>query len=280
MSKLLYVSPCPDLPVPDVATTSDSVLDIGDQLTLRCDVSVVPLLIIEPRLEWVDPQDNVVTSGTGDSLTHTVTVDSTSAAGVYVCHMNVDVTEIALSVAVEGSTVITVQSKLDTDIDASNIKIYPSAVPPPSVVITADRRSILYAGTSLTLTCVASLDPRVDTPPDITLTWTGPRTIPGQWDVVTDTVGSDSTFSGSLSISPLADGRDDGEYTCTVLAGGSSYILEAESHDSTTILITSKKSKHRTLYQYVINFPIRSIVTLDTNASTFSAFWDTFTMYV
>lgn len=110
------------------------------------------------------------------------------------------------------------------------------------VVISRDRSDVLYAGSSLTFTCTVSLDSRVDTLPNVLITWTGPRSIPGEWYTVTDTTRSGSTYSGNLSIIPLADDRDDGVYTCNVVVTGNSYMLEATSSDSTTLDITGKKS--------------------------------------
>ena len=117
-----------------------------------------------------------------------------------------------------------------------------SAVPLPGVVVTADREGTLYAGTSLTFTCAVSLDSRVDTPTDVIITWTGPRAIPGEWYTVTDTTGSEFTYSRSLSIEPLAEDRDDGEYTCTATVTSSEYTLEAESSYSTTLDVTGKET--------------------------------------
>ena len=115
-----------------------------------------------------------------------------------------------------------------------------NAVPQPSVDINSDRAGILYAGTSLTLTCTVSLDSSVDTPADINIVWSGPRAIPGEWYTVTGVSGSQSPYSGSLSITPLEEGRDDGEYSCTVTVGGGSYIIPANSSISTIVNITSK----------------------------------------
>ena len=94
-----------------MATTSDSVLNIGDQIALECTVSLVPYLIVEPTLEWLDPVGNILASTTGVSLTHSVTVEGTSAAGVYECVVMVDVVDIGLSISEQSSTSITVQSK-------------------------------------------------------------------------------------------------------------------------------------------------------------------------
>ena len=47
-------------------------------------------------------------------------------------------------------------------------------VPQPTVSITSNRSGVLYAGTSLTLTCSIQLNPAVDTTVMVTRMWSGP----------------------------------------------------------------------------------------------------------
>ena len=82
----------------------------------------------------------------------------------------------------------------------------------------------------------------MDTDVNVSVTWTGPRTIPGERDSVMETSGSGGTYTGSLTISPLAEGQDDGQYTCSVAVSGGSNVLEATNSDSTTIDIIGKTS--------------------------------------
>ena len=113
-------------------------------------------------------------------------------------------------------------------------------MPPPTVDINPSRTDILYAGTSLTLICTASLDHSIDTLPYVFITWTGPQSIPGEWNTVTGTTRSGLTYSSSLSLAPLAEGRDEGTYSCNANVPGSSYIPEATASDSITVDVTSK----------------------------------------
>ena len=57
-----------------------------------------------------------------------------------------------------------------------------------------------------------------------------------------ETSGSGGTYTGSLTISPLAEGQDDGQYTCSVAVSGGSSVLEATNSDSTTIDFIGKTS--------------------------------------
>jgi len=105
----------------------------------------------------------------------------------------------------------------------------------PTVTISANRTAPLYAGTGLTLTCTVSLDSSVDSDVSVSVTWTGPRTIPGERYSVMKASGSGGTYTGSLTISPLAEGQDDLQYTCSVTVSGGSSVLEATISDSTII---------------------------------------------
>ena len=116
-----------------------------------------------------------------------------------------------------------------------------STVPQPSIVINLNRPGTLYAGSNLTLSCVVTLDPAVvDTPADVVIVWSGPRTIPGEWYTVSDTATDNLQFSSHLSITPLANDRDNGEYVCSAtVSTASDYILGTGGSNSTTLEITS-----------------------------------------
>ena len=49
----------------------------------------------------------------------------------------------------------------------------------------------------------------MDTDVSVSVTWTGPRTIPGNWYSV-EASGSGGTYTGRFTISPLAEGQNDG----------------------------------------------------------------------
>ena len=77
----------------------------------------------------------------------------------------------------------------------------------------------------------------------VSVTWTGPRTIPGERYSVMEASGSGGTYTGSLTISPLAEVQDDGQYTCTVAVSGGSGVLKATGSNPTTIDVTGKYCK-------------------------------------
>ncbi len=76
----------------------------------------------------------------------------------------------------------------------------------------------LYAGTSLTLTCVITLNEAVNSRVDVNVTWSGPGgmlLVNGNRVTVSDTMGSETSYQSNLTISPLAT-VDGGSYTCEV----------------------------------------------------------------
>ena len=104
--------------------------------------------------------------------------------------------------------------------------------------VTLSRTAPLYAGTSLTLTCTVTLDPNVNNNEKIRTEWSGPHSIP--WDRYSVTPAmreSDSSYTGSLTISPLADQNDDDTYTCTVTVTGGTNVQPATANDDVTITV-------------------------------------------
>ena len=104
-------------------------------------------------------------------------------------------------------------------------------VPSPDITVTTNRTIPFYAGTGLTLTCTVELDLNVDNREGVETEWSGH---PDDRYSVTGTRNSGSTYTNSLTISPLADG-DDGTYTCTATVTGGSNVVDAS--DSNDIII-------------------------------------------
>ena len=71
--------------------------------------------------------------------------------------------------------------------------------------------------------------------------WSGPRAIPGERYSVSGASGSGSSYTGSLTISLLAD-QDDGTYTCTVTVTGGSNVLQATASNAVIIAVRGKNS--------------------------------------
>ena len=116
----------------------------------------------------------------------------------------------------------------------------PHSVPQPGVDVTLNHTAPLYAGTGLTLTCTATLDPNVDNGEMVTTEWSGLQDIPEERYSVTGVNGTDSTYTDSLTISPLAD-QDDGTYTCTVTVTGGSNVQQATASNDVAIIVMGER---------------------------------------
>ena len=110
---------------------------------------------------------------------------------------------------------------------ASHSSISPS-VPQPGVAVTLNNTGTLYAGTGLTLTCTVTLDSSVDNSENVSIDWSR---MPEERSTVSPAmrVFGSSSYTGSLTISPLADQDDDGTYTCTgTVTGGTTATNSAD----------------------------------------------------
>ena len=79
-----------------------------------------------------------------------------------------------------------------------------------------------------------TLDPNVDNGERVMTEWSGIQDIQAERYSVTGTSGSGSTYTDSLTISPLAD-QDDGTYTCTVAVTGGNNVQEASASHNITV---------------------------------------------
>ena len=95
-----------------------------------------------------------------------------------------------------------------------------SSVPQPGVAVTVNNTGTLYSGTGLTLTCTVTLDSSVDNSEHFGIDWSRMAEERSTVSPVMR-VSDSSSYTGSLTISPLADQDDDGTYTCSgTVTGG------------------------------------------------------------
>ena len=128
-------------------------------------------------------------------------------------------------------------------------------VPQPNVTLSASHSGILHPGTVLTLTCTVTLDDtNVDSGESVEMTWSGPRNIPGERDSVMEASGSGESYTDSLTISPLVEGKDDGQYMCSVTVSGGRHVLEANGSDYfiLSVGVPSVQSEHFLLMTHCI----------------------------
>ena len=81
-----------------------------------------------------------------------------------------------------------------------------------------------------------TLNSNVDSGESVETSWSGNQGLPEQRHSVTGASVSGGSYTGSLTISPLAD-QDDGTYTCTVTVTGGSNVLLATASDDIIITV-------------------------------------------
>ena len=111
---------------------------------------------------------------------------------------------------------------------------YSPSVPQPTVLVALSNTGTVYAGTGLTLTCTVTLDSSVDNSEHVSIDWSR---MPEKRSTVSPAMREADSYTGSLTISPLADQDDDGIYTCTVTVTGGT---TATASDDITITVTGE----------------------------------------
>ena len=213
----------------------------GDSVTVQCEMTAIPHLTVRPTVELLGPEGGVLAT-TNMNLMVDVTLGplGTSHAGQYTCRASVVISSVSVDVSGQSSSTITVKGELVAHIVLNSApSCPPTPVPPPNVTLTVNYTPPLYVGTGLTLTCTVTLNPYVDDGERVLTEWSGPRDISSDRYSVTGASGSGSTYTGSLTISPLAD-LDDGTYTCTVTVTGGSNIQQATASDDFTIIVLGR----------------------------------------
>ena len=113
--------------------------------------------------------------------------------------------------------------------------------------VTLSRSTPLYAGTDLTLECTVRLDSTVNSGEDVMTEWRGLQGIPEEQYSVTGVSNHGSSYTHSLTISPLADHDDDTFITCAVTVTGGSNVQQGFATGGITLTV-SGKSMYFTLW--------------------------------
>ncbi len=114
------------------------------------------------------------------------------------------------------------------------------AVPAPSVNITGVPTNPLFSGTSLSLTCTFELHNMIDSPLGLNGVWErGGEVLNSDRRVSISTISliRPSTYQTTLSISPLSNTLDNGQYTCQSVLVSGTYVLYAEASQQVTVSI-------------------------------------------
>ena len=116
----MHFSAALQAPILDIHSSGDSTA--GQAYTLTCTATVVENLVVEPALEWLDRDRNVVggnditvrpsvTMGTNTTLTLTFDPLHTSHGGRYTCRASINIPAISFSNSNEADSDVIVQSK-------------------------------------------------------------------------------------------------------------------------------------------------------------------------
>ena len=89
----------------------NSTVSTGDKYVLKCSVSTVPSIIVQPTLEWFEPGGRLLINGSGTYLSASLNQVMTSNAGQYVCQATISITSIGVYLESMNSTTLTVQSE-------------------------------------------------------------------------------------------------------------------------------------------------------------------------
>ena len=239
------------VPTPSINVSNSDTVYAGTTLNLTCDYTLSSSVDTTPQtaVTWMDDGVAVDTSPgriSTDGATLSFSPLATSDTGNYTCTLTVTTSQTHVTVQEPQQSEVEdvrVQSKILfilPCIPPTNILCISLLVPQPGVDVTLSHTAPLYAGTGLTLTCTVTLDPNVDNSEMVVTDW---GDIPEERYSVTDASDSGGTYTGSLTISPLAD-QDDGTYTCNVTVTGGSNVQQATASDNVTIDVIGK----RTLY--------------------------------
>ena len=113
------------------------------------------------------------------------------------------------------------------------LSCFHTTVPQTSVVVSYNQTGPLFAGTTLTLACTLSTNYGIDNDEAVSTHWSGlDHILPERHSVTAAMRGSDGSYTGTLTISPLAEG-DDGTLSCTgTVTGGT----ESQSDTDTAVI--------------------------------------------
>ena len=108
------------------------------------------------------------------------------------------------------------------------------------MTVSLNRSGPLYAGTGLTITCNVTLDPSVNSGETVYIDWTSLGNIQSEkYNITPATSHSDSdTYSGSLTISPLALTDNGITFTCTGTVTGIHGSQGASNRTNVTVTVT------------------------------------------
>uniref|UniRef100_A0A1X7UP85 Uncharacterized protein n=1 Tax=Amphimedon queenslandica TaxID=400682 RepID=A0A1X7UP85_AMPQE len=231
-------------PEPVVEIVTMGMAEPGEEYMLNCTVTVVDRLIVSPVITWTKRSANNVISVPPVLMTVSNVMSSlylnfsslnTSDAGLYTCEASINVSQISI-----------VARSNDTS-------TLPLEIPIPSVDVSRSRENYFLAGSNLILTCDISVDPNVDTPFTVNVTWNktdqkimssgdfGDESGPSSMRLAdTDRVNISpvmmrsrfNEYRSTVNFTTLSSMEDSGTYTCivTIVAPIYQYITTSDTN--------------------------------------------------
>lgn len=220
----------------------------GESLTLMCSITRAQGIVGAVTLQWIGPDGSPVLSGSSVTVGTTMTSGATTSlslqfvalftshGGEYTCQANL----------MSQSTMYTVSTLHDIIVRGTAIFTliashlpFP-AVPAPSVVISGVPTTPLYAGTSLLLTCTIELHGMIDSEVTLNSFWRrgGEVLSPNsRLNISTIRMTSSSTYQTTLTISPLSNTMDSGQYSCQSVLRSDDYVLYTDGSQQVTVTV-------------------------------------------
>ena len=125
-----------------------------------------------------------------------------------------------------------------------------------SVAVSYNQSGPLFAGTTLTLTCTLSTNYGIDNDERVSTHWSGLDHIvpPERYSGTPAMRGFDGSYTGTLTISPLAE-EDDGTLSCTgTVTGGT------ESQSDTDTAVTNITCMFEAVKYVIVEIAIKNCV--------------------
>ena len=95
-----------ELQIPEIFGDVETAI-AGQPFSTKCNYTVIDNLITDPTIHWVNSIDSIVSSTSTLSLTPLMTSDG----GQYTCIVNINITELDISLTGSGTTNIIVKSE-------------------------------------------------------------------------------------------------------------------------------------------------------------------------
>ena len=253
------------------STLAESRAIAGETYMISCMVRKPDGLSAMPDITWINPDGVEVNSRmnsthVGSTLVASSTVEFdpllTSQSGVYTCQVSLSSPSFSLPLSMSAVVTVTVQSKLYSSHKFVTVLhwCYLVLVPLPTIeIFTTPESGPFYAGSILSMTCIADTDSVVDTPFTVNIVWVkSGEMLSNDYHISISNVTqlSSHVYQESIYLNPLSTTSDTGIYTCQVEIDSSPsllYVQRAVHSNLEVITVQSKNCVERYLSLLPVN---------------------------